>query len=65
MNIIALVLIIGIVKYLSEHSSKVFDIMSKIALLMIILSMAGIIDLSFLQGCLNNVKMSEIIARFE
>jgi hypothetical protein len=65
MNIIALLLIIGIIKYLSKNSRQVLDTLSMIALLLLVLHASGMINLAFMYDCFGGIKISEIIAKFE
>jgi hypothetical protein len=65
MNIIALLLIIGVVKYLSTNSKQVLDMLSMLALFLLVLHVSGIVNLAFMYDCFGSIKMSEVIAKFE
>ena len=65
MNLLALIGIFVLLSYVGKRSRQTVDVLSRIALFVVVLSMAGVVDLTPINGCLTNIKLSEIISRFE
>ena len=65
MNLLALIGIAVILKYVSKYSRETVDMLARFALVLIVLSMAGIIDITPINGCLSNIQIGDLIAKFE